>query len=251
MIRANRVKRASRALGVLLGGAIGVGASSAGPPGSAAMPAMTAPAPTAAAAAAPRLNLADVVRPEFRDAVLKVVRSPTISTRAAGEQVVCTVAVYEWLYDHPDRVALAWMRLKVPAVTITDLGGGKFAWTDENGSEVVWQTVGTFADGRVWYATGKVKGGKALPAIPIQGVIVVTYPKKVEKDGVALFVPAAQAYLHSDSRAANLALKALGPMAPKLAEDAAAQLLEFFGGIAAHVQKHPKEANDLLGPPRK
>jgi hypothetical protein len=212
---------------------------------------MSGPMPTAAAAAAPKLNLADVVRPEFRDAVLKVVRNPTISTRAMGEQVVCTVAVYEWLYDHPDRVALAWKRLQVPAVTITDLGGGKFAWTDENGSEVVWQTVGAFADGRVWYATGKVKAGKALPAIPIQGVIVVSHPKKVEKDGVALFTPTAQAYLHSDSRTANLALKALGPMAPKLAEDAAGQLLEFFGGIAAYVQKHPKEANELLGPARK
>jgi hypothetical protein len=215
------------------------------------MPAMSGPMAPAAVAAAPRVSIADVVKPEFRDAVQKVVKNPTISTRAAGEEVVCTVAVYEWLYDHPDRVALAWMRLKVPAITISDLGGGKFAWTDENGSEVVWQTVGTFADGRVWYATGKVKGGKAMPAIPIQGVIVVSHPKKAEKDGVALFTPTAQAYLHSDSRTANLALRALGPTAPKLAEDAAGQLLDFFGGIAGYVQKHPKEANDLLGPAKK
>ena len=200
------------------------------------------------AAPAPRMSLSDIVQPEFRDAVMKVVRNPTISTTAAGEPVVCTVAVYEWLYDHPDRVALAWRRLKVPAITITDLGGGKFAWSDENGSEVVWQTVGTFADGRVWYATGRVKGGKLAPAIPVQGVIVVEHPRKMEKDGVALFQPTARAYMHSDSRAANLALKALGPAAPRLAEDAAGQLLDFFGGIANYVQKHPKEADSLLGP---
>jgi hypothetical protein len=195
-----------------------------------------------------KLNLSDVVKPDFREAVLKVVRNPTISTKAVGDETVCTVAVYEWLYDHPDRVALAWQRLKVPAVTITDLGRGRFAWTDENGSEVVWETVGTFPDGRVLYAMGKVKGGKALPAIPIQGVVILTYPKKVEKDGVALFTPTAQAFLHSDSRAANLALRALGPAAPKLAEDAAGQLLDFYGGIANYVQKNPKQADALLGP---
>ncbi len=250
MNHADRVRQVSRALGVLLGGAIGVSALHAGPPGS---PGTVMPAPTPAAASAmpAKVSIADVVRPEFREAVQKCLRNPTISTKAVGEEVVCTVAVYEWLYDHPDRVALAWQRLKVPAVTITDLGGGKFAWSDENGSEVVWETVGTFPDGRVWYATGKVKGSKVAPAIPIQGVIVVSHPKKVEKDGVALFAPTAQAFLHSDSRAANLALRALGPAAPRLAEDAAEQLVDFFGGIANYVQKNPKQADSLLGPAKK
>jgi hypothetical protein len=237
------MNRASGVLWVVLG--LAFGTASAAPQG----PAM--PAKSAMSAPMPKVTLSDVVKPEFRDAVMKVVGKPTISTAASGEEVVCTVAVYEWLYDHPDRVALAWQRLKVPSITITDLGGGKFAWADDNGSEVVWQTVGTFPDGRVWYATGKVKGAKALPAIPVQGVIIVTHPKKVEKDGVALFAPSAQAYLHTDSRAANLALRALGPQAPKLAEDAAMQLLDFYGGIANYVQKHPKQADELLGPAKK
>jgi hypothetical protein len=113
---------------------------------------------------------------------------------------------------------------------------------------VAWQTVGTFPDGRVWYATGKVKAARAAPSIPVQGVIIVTHPRKAEKDGVALFTPTAQAYLHTDSRAASLALRALGPAAPKIAEDAAGQLLDFFGGIANYVQKNPKQADMLLGP---
>jgi hypothetical protein len=207
--------------------------------------------PTAAPVLPAKVNLSDVVHPDFRDAVMKCVRNPTIATKAKGEEVVCTVAVYEWLFDHPDRVALAWQRLKVPAISITDLGNGKFAWGDENGSEVVWQTVGTFQDGRVWYATGKIKGSPLMPAIPIQGVIIVTHPKKVEKDGVALFVPTAQAFMHSDSRTANIALRALGPTAPRMAEDAAGQLLEFFGGIANCVQKNPTKADALLGPPKR
>src|SRR5262245_64304064 len=111
MKRAGRVKRASRALGVLLGGAIGATADAA-PPG---VPPSMMPAPTPMIAPAPRMNVLDVVKPEFRDAVAKCVNKPTIATRAVGEEGVCTVAVYEWLYAHPDRVALAWQRLKAPA----------------------------------------------------------------------------------------------------------------------------------------
>ena len=243
MKRASRVRRASRALGLLLGGALGVTAAAA-PPGSspAAMPAPPQAAP------APRMNLLDAVRPEFRDAVTKCMTKPTISTSALGEEVVCTVAVYEWLYDHPDRVALAWQRLKVPSIPIADLGGGKFGWTDEHGSEIVWQTVGTFTDGRVWYANGKVKASAAAPAIPVQGVVIVTHPKRVERDGVALYAPSVQAFMHSDSKAANLVLRVLGPSVPNVAEQAAGQLLDFFGGIAAYVQRNPTKAEELLGP---
>lgn len=243
---------AKRVLAAVLAGALGVSTATAANPGDASTePAAMPPMAAVAAMTGTKIALDEVVRPEFQNAVMKVVRQPTIATKAKGEEVVCTVAVYEWMFDHPDRVALAWQRLKVPSITINDLGGGKFAWIDENGSEIVWQTVGTFPDGRVWYATGKVKASKAAPSIPVQGVIVVHHPKKLEKDGVALFAPTAQAYLHSDSRAANVALRAIGPAAPKIAEDAAEQLLEFFGGIANYVQKHPKQAEALLGPARK
>lgn len=237
--------RTGKALGVLLGGAVGVAAAAqTRPPGQA----MPTPVAAAMPAVPARASLLDVVRPEFRDAVARCVRNPTVSTTAAGEEVVCTVAVYEWLFDHPDRVALAWQRLKVPSVVITDLGGGRFGWTDENGSEVTWQTVGTFQDGRVWYATGKVKAAAAIPAVPVQGVLIVSHPRKAEKDGVAVFAPTVQAYMHSDSKAAALALRVLGPQVPMVAEDAAGQLLDFFAGVANYVQKHPTKADALLAP---
>jgi hypothetical protein len=246
MVRRELATWAKRGLGVVLGGAIAAAGACAEPP---AMP-FANPAP-AATPAAPRLNLLDVVRPEFHDGVLKCVRHPTVATRSSGDEICCTVAVYEWLYDHPDRVALAWQRLKVPTVRITDLGDGKFAWNDENGSEVVWQTVGTFPDGRVWYASGKVKIAMASPSIPIQATFIVSHPRKAEKDGVAVFVPSVQVFVHSDSKAAHLALKLVGPAAPRLAEDAANQLLDFFGGIAGVVQKNPARAEVLLGPPKR
>lgn len=239
--RASRAKRASRSLGVLLGGVIGATSAAAPPP----LPAMLAPQ-SAAPAMQQRPDVLECVKPEYRDAVARCINKPTVSTRAMGEEVVCTVAVYEWLYEHPDRVALAWQRLKVPSIPIADMGNGRFGWTDEYGSEIVWQTVGTFAEGRVWYAKGKVKAGIAAPSIPVQSVVVVRHKKRIEKDGVALYAPTIEAYMLSDSRAANLILRVLGPTVPNIAEQAAAQLLDFFGGIAAYVQKHPTRADELL-----
>jgi hypothetical protein len=210
-------------------------------------PAMPAPMlPNTAGAV--RVNLSELVGADYRDAVAKVVKNPTVSTKATAPEVVCTVSMYEWLFNHPDRVALAWQRLKVPAVPITDAGNGQFSWTDDNGSEVTWRVVGTFADGLVWYATGKVKAALAAPAVPVKAVAVLTRSQKAAKDGVASFSTSVQVYIHSDSKAAALAVRLLGSTAPKVAEQGAEQFLEFFNGIADYVQKNPKKADTLLAP---
>ncbi len=241
-----------QALKVLMGSAVAVPLALSAVPASEpprpapAMPATMPMLPNTAGAV--RVNLPEVVHPDYRDAVMKIVRQPTVSTRATAPDVVCTVSMYEWLFDHPDRVSLAWQRLKVAAVPITDAGGGQFSWTDENGSEVVWRTVGTFPDGLVWYATGKVKPGAAAPAVPVKAVAVLARPQKAMKDGVASFSTTVQVYLQSDSKAATLALRVLGPTAPKLAEQGAEQFLEFFNGIAEYVQKNPTKADALLAP---
>ncbi len=240
---------AAKALGVLLGGAVG-GFACAAPPTPAPLSA-TVPADLPISAGPVRVNLSDVVHADYRDAVMKVVKQPTVSTRATAPDLVCTVSMYEWLFDHPDRVAMAWNRLKVPAVPITDAGNGLFAWTDENGSEVVWRTVGTFADGRVWYATGKVKPGAVGPSVPVKAVAILTHPKKATKDGVASFSTSVQIFMVSDSKAATVALRLMGPAAPKVAEQGAEQFLEFFNGIADYVQKNPTKADALLAAPPK
>ena len=43
-------------------------------------------------------------------------------------------------------------------------------------------------------------------------------------------------------------LRVLGPTVPSVAEQAAGQLLDFFSGIAAYVQKNPNRADELLAP---
>lgn len=244
------MNRTAKALSVLLGGLAGGTAAAAPPaPGAATPGVMPAAAPALPnTAGTVRVKLSDVVHADYRDAVMSVVNKPTVSTKATAPDLVCTATMYEWLFDHPDRVAAAWQRLKVPAVPIADAGNGLFAWTDENGSEVVWRTVGTFQDGRVWYATGKVKPGPAAPSVPVKAVAVLTHPQKAAKDGVASFSTSVQIFLVSDSRAANLAMRLLGPAAPRVAEQGAEQFLEFFNGIADYVQKNPTKADALLAP---
>jgi len=240
-----------QALKLLFGSAVAVplalsAALAADPRPPVAMPGPMPALPNTAGAV--RVNLSEVIHPDYRDAVMKVVKQPTVSTRATAPDVICTASMYEWLFDHPDRVSLAWQRLKVAAVPITDGGNGQFSWTDENGSEVVWRNVGTFKDGLVWYATGKVKATAATPAVPVKAVAVLSRPQKAAKDGVAVFGTSVQVYLQSDSKAATLALRVLGPTAPKLAEQGAEQFLEFFNGIADYVQKNPSKADALLAP---
>lgn len=253
------MRGSGKALKLLIAGTVTVplalsSAPAADPRPMPAAPAMPAPMPMTAlpnTAGAVRVNLSEVVHADYRDAITKIVRQPTVSTRATAPDVVCTVSMYEWLFDHPDRVSLAWQRLKVPAVPIADNGNGTFSWTDENGSEVAWRVVGTFPDGLVWYATGKVKAAVATPSVPVKAVAVLTRSQKAAKDGVAAFSTSVQVYLQSDSKAAAVAMRVLGPMAPKIAEQGAEQFLEFFNGIAEYVQKNPTKADALLAPAKK
>jgi hypothetical protein len=195
-----------------------------------------------------RIVLSEVVAPEYREAVLAVVRKPTIATRGTHEDVLCTAAVYDWLLIHPDRTSLAWQRLKFPCVTIENPGKGSFSWGDGEGSELAWRQVGSFPDGLVWYATGKVKPSAVTPSVPVRAVVVMMHPRQPLGNGTAIVSPSVQAFLQTDSKAAKVVMRLLGPAAPKLAEQGAEQLLFFFAGIARYVQMHPDKAESLLAP---
>ena len=205
---------------------------------------MPTPAPT-------RVVLSEVVDPIYREAVIAVVRKPTIAARGTFGEFICAPNLFEWLLAHPDRVALAWRRMGVPCVEISDVGNGKFAWADGEGSELVWQKVGQFKDGLIWYATGKVKASPVTPTVPVKAVVVMTYPKRPVKDETMAVTPMAQVYLHTDSKAAALVMRVMGPSAPKMAEEGADQLVLFFVGVARHAHTHPEKAEALLAPAKK
>jgi hypothetical protein len=195
-------------------------------------------------------TLAGVVAPAHREAVTEVVRHPTLTAKAAEEPFASSARVYDFLLDHPDRTAQAWRRMGVPCVEITDLGRGQFGWTDHNGSEIIWQVAGRFPDGLVWLATGKVKPGALLPAVPVKAVAVLHAPRAADKVGTTL-TPSVRVYLLTDSRAATTVLKMFGSAVPKMAEQGAEQLLLFFSGVATYVNQYPDKAEALLAPASK
>lgn len=196
-------------------------------------------------------TLLDFVNEAHRETVAGVLKASTLSAKSEEAEFAAHPAVYDWLLDHPDRAALGWQRLKVPCVDIEDKGKGQFRWEDESGSELNWQAVGEIENGRIWYATGKVKAAALMPMIPVKAVAVLQAPRSaVNKEGVANFKPVVNVYLQCDSKLANAALRIAGPSAPKMAEEGAGQLLYFFSGVARYLEQKPDLVESVLAPPK-
>ncbi len=192
----------------------------------------------------------DLVAPKYKPAVAAVLSAPTVTAKATELPFRAHPVVYDWLVDHPDRCSVAWRRMSVPCLPITPLGDGRFRFSDDKGTEVTWRQVGKSADCAVWYASGRVNPGKALPTVPVKAVAVLRCPRTVTGDDqVATFEPTVVAHVQTDSKAAAAVLRIIGPAAPRLADQAADQLLLFFSGPSRYLLRHPDEADVLLAPP--
>ncbi len=239
----------ARALVALI--AVGCGSASAADPRPLYAPPPSAAQKSPTATPTKQPSLLDFVADRHRDTVSSVIKASTLSAKSAEEEFVAHPAVYDWLLDHPDRASLGWQRMKVPCVDILDKGNGVFHWADEGGSELTWQAVGDVPNGRIWYATGKVKAAALLPMIPVKAVAVLQAPRGApNKEGYCTFKPVVNVYLQCDSKLANAALRIAGPSAPKMAEEGAGQLLYFFSGVARFLEKHPDQVETVLAPPK-
>jgi hypothetical protein len=190
----------------------------------------------------------DAIPAAVRERVRKVMLQPTMVTHAGPEETVASLATSIWLLEHPDRTAVAWQRMGVRCTTIQDRGQGRFAWTDDQGSEVGWFTVYDAPGIRVWYAEGHVKAGALIPTIPVHAVVVLRYSCP-QSNGPVKIHHEVDIFMSTDSRAANLAARVLGPSADHLAEQGAGQMLTFFGNMAQYLAQHPDQQEKLLAPP--
>lgn len=188
----------------------------------------------------------DSVPKATREAIEKVMQNPTISAIAPVEEFISSGTTYLWLLDNPNRVSLAWQRLNVGAVEIQAAKNGGFNWKDDLGSELTWQTVAKSGEGRIWYAEGKVKPGQLIPTVPVKAVAILRHGIRKNDDGEPMIRHQVEVFLQTDSKAASVVTKMLGPAVPKMAEQGAEQLLLFFSGIARYVDRHPTKAEVLL-----
>jgi hypothetical protein len=188
----------------------------------------------------------DQLSGEWRTAVDRVIQRPTLTAQSPPDSFAINDELYRWMLDHPDRVALAWRRMRVPAVEITPLDNGSFSWRDDKGSELVWRTLARVPEGRLWYAEGKVRPGALLPLVPVRAVAVLRHEVQRSASGRTTVHHQVDAYMQTDSKFANLVTRLLGPAAPKMAEDGAEQMLYFFSGVARYLDEHPDKAPKLL-----
>jgi hypothetical protein len=187
--------------------------------------------------------------PALRADVQKTLERPTLFASGPGESFLCRPELYTWLLDHPDRAVHAWRRLGAACLNITDRGGGRFGWSDGQGSDIVWETVYRNAALRVWYAQGQVKPGPMLPVVPARAVVVMHHtPVRERADGTVMYQQT-DVFVHTDSKTAALVTRLMGPSAPRLAEQNISQLQMFFSSLAWYCQRYPDRTEALLRPP--
>lgn len=200
---------------------------------------------TASGTARPHLTIPpEALAVPHRDAVVRVMREATLVARGAPEEF--QLGIYDWLLEHPDRASVAWRRLGIPCARIVDLGQGRYGWSDGEGTDVSWRTVVRADNVHVWFAEGQAKLGPMVPAVGFRAVAILHHVRRPGPAGRDVVSHEATVYLHTDSKAAALIARILGPAAPRLADQGAGQLLLFFSGLTRYFLEHPDEIERLL-----
>jgi hypothetical protein len=181
-----------------------------------------------------------------REKVRAVLEHPTLTTRGQPEYFNGHPGMYHWLLDHPDRAAAAWKRLGAKVADISDRGNGRFGWSDEQGSDLHWDTVYHSPQLRVWHADGKVRPGALLPLAPVQAVVVLHCTEGRDSDGKATLRHQVEMVLHTDSKTMALAARVFGASAPRVAEQYVSQLEMFFSALTWYFDQHPDKVQALL-----
>jgi hypothetical protein len=186
------------------------------------------------------------VSPRCRELARALVEKPTLTARGPLESFECNPEQYFYFLDHPDRAVIVWRRLGAKCVSITPRGDGLFGWADENGSDLVWQTVHKTAGVRIWYAEGKVRPGPVLPLVPVKALVVLTHTTGKTADGNDIIQHRSELFVQTDSKTAATLTKMMGSSAQRVAEQGLAQLQMFFSALSWYLDRHPERATALL-----
>lgn len=190
----------------------------------------------------------DVLNERATTLAKQMMERPTVQARGPRETFTCTPKQYYWLLDNPDSAVTAWRRLGAKCVSIHRRGPGKFAYTDNSGSEVVWETIHQGPGVRIWFAEGKVKVSSVLPLVPVKALVILRHTEGKTSDGVVYMQHHAEVVIHTDSTAAAGVTRLMGQTAPRLAEQGLAQLQLFFSALSCYVDRHPERIGALFRP---
>lgn len=175
-----------------------------------------------------------------------VLDKPAFTAQGPRESFFCNPGHYQFFLDHPDKTVTAWRKLGAKCVTITSKADQQFVWADDQGSEVVWETVHRGPELHIWYAEGKVKPGPVMPLVPVKALVVVRHKELRNADGNSLVQQQSDLFVQTDSKTAALVTRMLGPAAHRMAEQGLGQLQLFFSGLSRYLDRYPEQADQLI-----
>ena len=175
-----------------------------------------------------------------------VLDKPAFIAKGPSETFFCKPQQYQYILDHPDRAVGAWRKLGAKCVTIAAKGEQLFAWSDDQGSEVTWETIHRGKELHIWFAEGKVRPGAVMPLVPLKALVVMRHKEQRNPDGATLVQHQADLYVQTDSKTAAMMTRLLGPASQRLAEQGMGQLQLFFSGLSWYLDRHPDQAEELL-----
>ena len=185
----------------------------------------------------------DALLPASREKVRSVIVQPSLSAKGPAETFNTDLNTYHWLLEHPDHTVKLW-RLQGAKVTDIEQRGALSRWSDEQGSEVVWQTALGIPGMHVWYAEGKIKAS-VLPMTSFRAVAVMHYVEGKDLDGKSAIRHQVHFMVHCDSKAVALATRILGASVPRQTEQYLGQLQMFYGGMAWYLTQDEARAKRM------
>ena len=178
----------------------------------------------------------------------QMMENPTVLARGPVDTFTCAPEQYYWLLDNPDRAVAAWRRLGAKCVSIQKRADGRFVYSDDTGSEVIWETVHQARGMRIWFAEGKVKASAVLPLVPVKALVILRHTEGKAADGSVIVQHHSEVVIHTDSKAAAAVTKLMGQSAPKVAEQGLGQLQVFFSALSCYLERHPERVEALFRP---
>ncbi len=231
-------------LGLLLAGP---GLATAQQPGSPFVPPGT-PQPSHPSAK-PGLNSAlplEQLPPPVQGRARALLEHPTLRIQGPVEVFNCQPDQYYWLLDNPHLCVRLWRSLGAKVTDIQSLGGGRFAWSDKEGSQIHWHTVLRTSEHRVWLAEGHVKPGMLLPTVHVRALMAIHHSEGTDGENRPAIRHHVELVLQTDNAAVALAARLLGASAPHLAQQYVSQIEMFYGAMAWYLERYPRHAAQML-----
>lgn len=183
-----------------------------------------------------------------RDLVRMLADKAVLNVKGPAETFSGNPDHYLFFLNHPDRAVVAWRRLGAKCVSITSRGQGIFGWSDDQGSDIVWECIHEVPGTRIWLADGKVRPAPLSPLVPVKGLVVLRHQINKQPDGTFAISHQIEMFASTDSKTATVMTKLLGSSAKGMAEQGMANMQMFFSALTGYLERRPEDAEKLLKP---